>query len=281
MKEETENVKAMLSFDSLQEAEKITGKSYKDDKITGSLGMLMHIDHETKKSQMLKKMGDTTFSMTSGNYIAIVEALGFELIFKESFLTNDIQEWILIFWQKKNSILLRMDTFRGDRNSATIYYNWSPNPDIKDFSCTSSGGMAKHRALKEPELCYYFNPDYTPFLFTGKMTPKPKWDLKQDWSEFNSQYEEWIKPFEDQMKTTDCRRVWSGDHDAREALVFNISQLEKNGEFLNKWVEAPFLWLLHHGDTKLSEYDFEEINKERLTRFPDEVYECITGRTKE
>lgn len=44
--------------------------------------------------------------------------------------------------------------------------------------------------------------------------------------------------------------VWVGDHDAREALLFNLRMLRENGKFVSPWAERPFLWLCHSGDRR-------------------------------
>jgi hypothetical protein len=58
-----------------------------------------------------------------------------------------------------------------------------------------------------------------------------------------------------------------------------IDKLKRNGEFLPKWVERPFLWLLHHGDTQ-GEYDYDEINEERISKLPKHVIDAITPEEK-
>ena len=49
----------------------------------------------------------------------------------------------------------------------------------------------------------------------------------------------------------------------------------ENGVFLKEWKKQPFLWLLHHGDTKVEGYNYEEINQKRLNLLPDYVKKCI------
>lgn len=71
--------------------------------------------------------------------------------------------------------------------------------------------------------------------------------------------------------------VWVGDHDCREALRHHIAQLRAHGEFIKEWIEQPFLWLLHHGDTKDDNYDHKEITAERIAMFPIEVQKAIAG----
>lgn len=69
--------------------------------------------------------------------------------------------------------------------------------------------------------------------------------------------------------------VWIGDHDAREALLFKLDRLRKHGEFLNPWIERPFLWLLHYMDTKRPGYSHDAINAERIALLPAWVQEMI------
>lgn len=69
--------------------------------------------------------------------------------------------------------------------------------------------------------------------------------------------------------------VWSGDHDCREAIKFNIGRLLENGRFVKEWKEAPFLWLLHYMDTKKEGYDYKKINKERLSKLPEQVLKAM------
>lgn len=71
------------------------------------------------------------------------------------------------------------------------------------------------------------------------------------------------------------RKVWAGDHDAREALIFKIDQLRANGKFVTPWVEAPFLWLLHHEDSKQPDYDHHAINAARLAAAPQWVRDFV------
>lgn len=81
--------------------------------------------------------------------------------------------------------------------------------------------------------------------------------------------------------------------DCREALRHKLGHLDQYGEFLTTWIEQPFLWLLHHGDTKICKdpsrrglgcnhyspacYDKTAINAERIALLPPEVQAAIRG----
>lgn len=93
----------------------------------------------------------------------------------------------------------------------------------------------------------------------------------------------------------DAVKTWVGDHDCREALIFNLERLRENGTFLPKWRSNPFLWFLHHDDTynepyqaarkewlatdrstecpqdrdfPEGKYDYDAINRERIAQMP-------------
>ena len=74
----------------------------------------------------------------------------------------------------------------------------------------------------------------------------------------------------------DTSGIKSGHSDGREALRHGLAKLEKAGEILPVWVDRPFLWLLHYGDTKIPGYNYEAINNERIAMMPEWVREMIT-----
>lgn len=77
---------SILDFDGLAEAEKITGKSYKTDIYTQSLGMKMMLDNNKKKKDLLESQNDSTFLTTEEDYLRIVESIGFIYLLVEPFI---------------------------------------------------------------------------------------------------------------------------------------------------------------------------------------------------
>jgi hypothetical protein len=71
--------------------------------------------------------------------------------------------------------------------------------------------------------------------------------------------------------------IWAGDHDVREALIFNMERLAANGVFVSPWPERPYLWLLHYMDTDSEHYDRALINEQRISVMPAWVREMIGG----
>lgn len=227
-------IEKLLNTDALSEAEKITGKSYKEDKLTEAIGLSNHIALGKEKEKLLKSVGDSTSQNTELDYLKIVEGIGFKSLLIEPFTNKDnIEERLHIMWHYEHSILLVFDTHTwGDDgswakagrsvpppsiNGGSFYYNWKPNGELSYFNGLSSGGYVEEEG----------------------------------------------------------NFVWSGSHDCREAIVFNINNLSKNGSFIENWVECPFLWLLHYMDTKIEGYDYNTINKERLSKLPIDVQNKI------
>lgn len=80
--------------------------------------------------------------------------------------------------------------------------------------------------------------------------------------------------------------VWSGSHDAREAVLYNITNFKVHGNLLSSWHTSPYMWLLHHGDNKkieaLTKDDYQKrsrmynaLNKERAAMLPKEIQDAI------
>lgn len=68
-----------------------------------------------------------------------------------------------------------------------------------------------------------------------------------------------------------------GSIDIREGFRYKLNSFGEKGTFLSEWVEQPFLWLLHHMDTKEPNYDYDSINRERISLLPVDVQKAILG----
>jgi hypothetical protein len=73
--------------------------------------------------------------------------------------------------------------------------------------------------------------------------------------------------------------VWVGDHDAREAIRYNLNAMRAAGRFLPVWVERPWLWLLNYADVKVEGYDHEALTERRIAALPEHVRRAITPPT--
>lgn len=131
----------MIHFDPLAAAEKLTGKSYKEDTDTVLLGMLLTQEHHKMKKDEFSLRGDTYYGMNFDDAVSIIKGIGFEEVFSEEFtsrFSKDIPEQFKLFW--KNGFLLTLETYQGTTvNSSTLYYNWEPY-DQKNFGKFMSSG---------------------------------------------------------------------------------------------------------------------------------------------
>lgn len=59
--------------------------------------------------------------------------------------------------------------------------------------------------------------------------------------------------------------------DCRQGLFNTLNKMQTGGTILPTWKQSPFLWFLHYMDTKVDGYDYNEINRERISLLPKEV----------
>ena len=255
-KSQEQVIKDALSFDAFSYAEEITGKSYKEDKITDDIGFLAHISHSKQKEEMLRELGDSSFHNNLEQYEKIIGDIGFkkilEIPFDNQYSAHDkvTHEKFFVYWYEECSILLTFDTYgENSVNGGKFYYNWIPN-DIKDKNNPSSSG------------CYEGLSRFRDFFdFLG---------VKQNYKKF----------------------YWAGDYDCREAIKFHIEQLKKYGKFMKQWKKQPFLWLVHYVDTRnktgeglrndnnTPTYDYKAINRTRLAMLPKSVQKAVRMRSE-
>jgi len=144
-----------LSFDSLSEAEKLTGRSYKNDDTVTWLGIGLTQQNSADRQRLLEETDDTTFSNDLERYLRIVTDEGFELLLRDEFECvldpqQPRQEAFYVLFSRAEGLLMEFNTF-GDNhvNGGKFYYNWKPAWDINDRSVLwpqgllSSGGYQK------------------------------------------------------------------------------------------------------------------------------------------
>lgn len=255
--------KGLLSRDSLSESRLMYEKAI-DDGITSSLPPnfnwdLFHLAHSKTISELKRKAlaaaDDTGLTNDLGNYHRILKEEGFEKVLELDFTdpTYKYPEKFFVFFRRKGALLLVHDTYNTTRvNSAKIYYNWKRKYSAEKYvDVTSSGNWnIKDRTGEVPyeELYPKYEKTTDPDVLAREKVWHDKWNREA---------------------------VWSGDHDAREALRRIIFRLEEHGTFLDKWEFSSFLWLLHYGDTKVTGYNYKTITKERVAMLPDYVREAI------
>lgn len=230
---EDAELRRLLYTDALAEAEKITGKSYKDDEKTSRIGMALHMALNAAKTAALQEAADSHLGMNLDETLRLFYMMGFDEVLCDEFTARSsqpgINETYRLLW-RQDGLLATVESYAGIRlNMSKVYYNI-------EFP------RGSHTVMD--------------VLSSGKM-----------WSD------DWDSP--------EGRRVWIGDHDAREGIRYRLRRLEEVGTFLPVWVEQPFLWFVTHEETKDADYDYKEITNERISRLPENIQYAIRGTLDE
>ena len=165
----------LLHFDSLSEAEKITGKSYKEDSDTTWMGMALLQQNNKIKHEILESQDDVCWGCKIDNYIRILTDLGFVKISEESFNGTGwddkdiVEEKCYVYWQPSKSILSWFESFnKTDLNTSHWYFAYKPNSVqlFYDVGIHCSGGWytglenpTEKPSLPESEWIYMGNWD--------------------------------------------------------------------------------------------------------------------------
>lgn len=290
----------LLDIDPLAEAEKITGKSYKDEdpdypvpgfNETSALGFALNFEHARNKERVLQEMDDTCFRNTLEDYTRIITEEGFEKILEIPFIGDGwgepVNDTFFVYWHP-DGILLQFDTYNGNEtiNGSTFHYNWVTNSDGMRQNVTSSGGCVRHDQSGEHLSMWD--------IVEGKVaiphpTPKflndsaPKYTDYDKYDEYSAKMKVWAAEAKQYFEGEhDAKIVYAGYHDGREALRFHIRQLREYGSFLPRWAECNMLHLTHYMDLKKKGDDWKErsalmdkINKDRIAMMPKHIQKAI------
>jgi hypothetical protein len=148
-KEQRREATKALKFDALAEAGNITGKDYKEDESTESLGVLMHLSSTQSKHKLLSDLGDTTFSMGLDDYLKVVTDYGFEIAyvedvrFTEPYGKKEKQDSRLyILLHREYSLVIIFDTFYNNTviNGGNLYYNLEIDRTVEGHARVTSSG---------------------------------------------------------------------------------------------------------------------------------------------
>jgi hypothetical protein len=141
-----DNLDELLGFDPLQEAEIMTGRSYKHDEATSSIGLLLAVDNNQKKKELLKANEDSYYGMEFAEFAVLMDSMGFKSV-ASGFIPDSEDEWF-IDW--KDGILVVYDSFRGSLNGSKAFFNYLPASDNSHrggFSGTSVEGRVLNTVL--------------------------------------------------------------------------------------------------------------------------------------
>lgn len=116
----------LLHFDSLAEAEKLTGQSYKDSDGTTWLGLLMHVENNERKEKALRARDDTFYNILWPDFVAVIEDEGFAVGHTELFEGSYGTEEFILAYSERGLITADSFTWSGRQrklNSAKLYFN--------------------------------------------------------------------------------------------------------------------------------------------------------------
>lgn len=135
-------IREALTFDPLAHAEKITGRSYKDDDATARLGFGLALQHNQAKRELLADAGDSYYAMSFADQLAMFDRMGFRQVLVDQFAGRDnITESFALLWHD-DGLLATCESYRGEqRNAAKVYYNYRHWNGYPGWELTSSGGM--------------------------------------------------------------------------------------------------------------------------------------------
>lgn len=114
------NYQAALAFDPLSEAVRLTGRPEWTPEaidLAGELGA----EHRVKIAALLEEMADTTYSMRFDDYLRIARSAGFDRLLEEQLGA----EHVVVLGRSSDTILLVVDSYRGNLNSATVQFRWA------------------------------------------------------------------------------------------------------------------------------------------------------------
>lgn len=172
--------------DSLADAEKLTGESYKTSKLTSALGFGLHIQ-KVQDEQALAEITDDTTGDSLEHYLKVAKELGFEVVGNWDFVGREyppepvLQEKLFLLWHRDKYSSLEIETYAAHRvNKATLRYAWQPPEGFSGLpGWICSGGM------RDGIWCGYHHADkflrniWKEINETGELVPWPEFPFMQ------------------------------------------------------------------------------------------------------
>lgn len=156
-----DRARRLINYDPLLEAEKITGNDYREDRDTQILSMLLLQEASKDKRALLGELGDTHDHMSFDEVLQIFRDQGFVPVQETSYTSyGDSQERQVVMWSDEG-ILAVANSFRGNVNSSSIYFNWRANDEDPYYhgDLPLSGGYIHEALDREPQE----------YIFAGKI----------------------------------------------------------------------------------------------------------------
>lgn len=141
-------IKAVLAYDGLADAERLTGASYKDDEATMALGMFLHMGSADMKRSLMRETHDTHHSMDWHYARSVIADLGFTIGHVGVFAgTNGQQEQFILAHSPRGLIFAESYNWpgRSSTNSLRFYFNFRYQDFDDKFWLHASGHVIKDR----------------------------------------------------------------------------------------------------------------------------------------
>jgi len=242
-----EEIDGVLHYDALAEAEGVTGDSYKTSRETTLLGIGLMQRSASAKDRMLRANGDVTNMMSLSEYLAVIERNGFKRVGEWSF-----------------SSFMASSREQSRDESLLAYYRTPGQFLVFD---TYSG----RTSVNGGHIYYNVRP-------LGWDRWKSSITSSGSWYITDPEITEW------EVAKSRNEIAWCGDHDCREAVIHNMAQFARFGEFIEPWTNPVRVWFLHHMDTKdekgeqrpWQSYDASAISYQRALELPEEVRAALS-----
>jgi hypothetical protein len=115
-----DDYKKALAYDPLLEATRLTGRPHWTPEtidLAGELG----VEQRVRIATLLEEMADTTYSMRFDGYLRTAGSAGFERILEEQVGAEEM----VVLGRASDAILLVVDSYRGNLNSAFVQFRWT------------------------------------------------------------------------------------------------------------------------------------------------------------
>lgn len=163
---------------------------------TGMLALAAFKSEQEHKAAL--NAGDTLFSDKLNRYVQVITAYGFEHVKTWALSYQDKSTDLMIYVHRAKGLVLAFDT-----------YAWKDRPDTEK---SINGGNV------------FYQWQANDIHQRGRATSSGSWTLS----------DEGRKLWEEQKVWPDDA-YWSGNHDCRSNLIFNLNGLEATGKFLPTW----------------------------------------------
>lgn len=240
--EKDKQIEAHLNFDSLDAAEKMTGKSYKDDEETSKLGLFIQMQHSQQKKKLLQSTSDLYYGCPFKDAIILALDLGFTPI-----------------WNKVYDYQGQYDEEMRTEEFVIMYH---PNGYLASFSSYSGFGE------KEPSL------NTANMVFQIESQSYFHWCRDNDTSLSSSRKPLLIEGDPDKL----VHHLF--DMDIREGFKHKFEKLEAMKLVMPEWTVSDRLYLLvpylEYDKNQCNDFgaiDWDKRMQEKIDAFPKEIVE--------